>query len=59
MRGTSSCSTTAPTRDAAGYEVLTPLHAPRRTTLLVDRGWVPFSGSRAQLPDVTLTRTAP
>ena len=35
----------------AGYEVLTPLARPGATTLLVDRGWVPFSGSRAQLPD--------
>jgi surfeit locus 1 family protein len=38
----------------AGYEVLTPLARPGATTLLVDRGWVPFSGSRAQLPPVAL-----
>ncbi len=38
----------------AGYEVLTPLVRADAPTLLVDRGWVPFSGSRARLPDVTL-----
>ncbi len=37
-----------------GYEVLTPLTRPGAATLLVDRGWLPFSGSRAQLPDVAL-----
>ena len=37
-----------------GYEVLTPLTRAGAMTLLVDRGWVPFSGSRAQLPDVSL-----
>jgi surfeit locus 1 family protein len=41
----------------AGYEVLTPLiRAPAPTpVLLVDRGWVPFTGSRARLPDVPLS----
>ena len=38
----------------AGYEVLTPLMRADGPTLLVDRGWLPFSGSRARLPDVTL-----
>jgi surfeit locus 1 family protein len=38
----------------AGYEVLTPFLREGATTLLVDRGWVPFSGSRAQLPEVAL-----
>ncbi len=37
-----------------GYEVLTPLMRAGAMTLLVDRGWVPFSGSRAQLPDISL-----
>jgi len=37
-----------------GYEVLTPLTRPEGRVLLVDRGWVPFTGSRARLPDVTL-----
>lgn len=37
----------------AGYEVLTPLVRPDGRVLLVDRGWVPFTGSRRQLPDVT------
>jgi surfeit locus 1 family protein len=41
-----------------GYEVLTPLARPGAATLLVDRGWLPFSGSRAQLPDVALTAPA-
>jgi len=37
-----------------GYEVLTPLVRADGRVLLVDRGWVPFTGSRAQLPDVAL-----
>ena len=41
-----------------GYEVLTPLRRAGATTLLVDRGWVPFSGSRAWLPPVDLTGAA-
>lgn len=36
-----------------GYEVLTPLERSGGRTLLVDRGWVPFTGSRARLPDVS------
>jgi surfeit locus 1 family protein len=39
----------------AGYEVLTPLLRTAAPALLVDRGWVPFTGSRARLPDVTLS----
>ena len=35
-----------------GYEVLTPLERPDRRIVLVDRGWVPFTGSRARLPDI-------
>jgi len=42
-----------------GYEVLTPLTREGAVTLLVDRGWVAFTGSRAHLPDVSLTGTAP
>jgi len=43
----------------AGYEVLTPLRrVGGAATLLVDRGWVPFGGSRAQLPDVALAGPA-
>ena len=37
-----------------GYEVLVPLERAGAVTLLVDRGWVPFTGRRAQLPDVQL-----
>ena len=37
-----------------GYEVLTPLQLPDGRTLLVDRGWVAFTGSRARLPDISL-----
>src|SRR5438132_8511382 len=33
-------------RGRAGYEVLTPLARAGAAVLLVDRGWVPFSGSR-------------
>jgi surfeit locus 1 family protein len=43
----------------AGYEVLTPLHRAGAATLLVDRGWVPFSGARAVLPAVQLAPGAP
>jgi cytochrome oxidase assembly protein ShyY1 len=42
-----------------GYEVLTLLTRAGGTPLLVDRGWVPFSGSRARLPQVDVTRTGP
>jgi surfeit locus 1 family protein len=37
-----------------GYEVLTPLRRAAGEAVLIDRGWVPFTGSRAQLPDVAL-----
>jgi surfeit locus 1 family protein len=38
-----------------GYEVLTPLYrnAAERDLILVNRGWVPFSGFREKLPDVS------
>jgi len=36
-----------------GYEVLTPLELADGRALLVDRGWVAFTGSRARLPDVS------
>jgi surfeit locus 1 family protein len=37
-----------------GYEVLTPLHRPNGRVVLIDRGWVPFSGLRERLPGVAL-----
>ncbi len=37
-----------------GYEVLTPLIRRNANSLIVDRGWVPFTGSRNRLPDVSL-----
>jgi cytochrome oxidase assembly protein ShyY1 len=40
-------------RGRAGYEVLTPLVRGAGRPLLLDRGWVPFSGSRRELPVVT------
>jgi surfeit locus 1 family protein len=38
-----------------GYEVLTPLYfdAAERDVILVNRGWIPFSGFRDKLPDVS------
>jgi surfeit locus 1 family protein len=42
-----------------GYEVLTPLRrVGGAASLLVDRGWVPFTGTRAHLPDVALAGPA-
>jgi surfeit locus 1 family protein len=38
----------------AGYEVLTPLQMDDGRWLIVNRGWLPFSGYRDRLPDVTL-----
>ena len=40
-----------------GYEVLTPLQLADGRVLLVDRGWVAFTGSRAHLPDIALKGT--
>lgn len=37
-----------------GYEVLTPLDRPNGRIVLVDRGWVAFTGSRQKLPDIML-----
>ncbi|MEO8315537.1 MAG: SURF1 family protein [Pseudomonadota bacterium] len=39
---------------APGYEVLSVLQLADGSRLLVNRGWVPFSGYRERLPDVTL-----
>jgi surfeit locus 1 family protein len=40
--------------DVDGYQVLTPLERPGGATVLVNRGWVPFLGSRADLPDIAI-----
>jgi surfeit locus 1 family protein len=40
---------------SAGYEVLTPLVLADRRVVLVDRGWVAFTGYRALLPNISFT----
>jgi surfeit locus 1 family protein len=45
--------------DVDGYQVLTPLGRPGAATVLVNRGWVPFLGSRAELPDISIKATGP
>ncbi|HUN71272.1 MAG TPA: SURF1 family protein [Steroidobacteraceae bacterium] len=46
-------------RDLDGYQVLTPLERPGGRMVLVDRGWVPFLGSRANLPDISMRSAGP
>ncbi len=46
-------------RGRAGYEVLTPLRRAEAAVLLIDRGWVPFAGTRARLPDISFEAAAP
>jgi len=43
---------------APGYEVLTVLTLGDGTRLLVDRGWLPFSGYRDRLPDLAFDPAA-
>jgi surfeit locus 1 family protein len=42
---------------APGYEVLTLLRLADGSQLMVNRGWLPFSGYRDRLPDVSLQAT--
>src|SRR5208282_5224898 len=45
-------------RGQAGYEVLTPLQLDDRRVLIVDRGWVPLTRSRSELPYVAIDFSA-
>src|SRR5579863_193314 len=42
-----------------GYEVLTPLQRPNGRTVLIDRGWLPFTGFHDRLPSVVLSDREP
>jgi len=44
--------------DVDGYQVLTPLVRPGGDVVLVNRGWVPFLGTRSNLPDVSIKTAA-
>ncbi len=42
----------------AGFNVLTPFRSASGTLFLVDRGWVPLSTSRRDLPDLSIPKEA-
>ena len=55
---TRSCSTTSPTTGSPAMRCWHVLRLADGSGLLVNRGWMPFTGYRDRLPDVSIRRSA-